>query len=213
MPAPIPYTHNYQDHSNQQGFQFEFFCMRCNNGYMSAYKANAVGTAAEVVRGVSSVLGGILGGASAGANALQNITGSAAHDAALKEAVEECRPFFLQCHRCSKWVCKDICWNEPAGLCVDCAPKLDQEMGAMQAQAQMQQVQQKVTEVDWAKDVNVEQRQVALCPNCHAEAAPGAKFCASCGSALSSDITCGRCGKVSAAGSKFCPECGNNLTS
>ena len=209
--APIPYTDNYTDHSTEAGYQFEFFCERCGNGYKSGFKASALGIGSKVARGLSGLLGGRFGNAGYAGDEIKDLTESQAKDKALREAVEECRPLFNQCHRCGQWVCKEICWNTEFNLCVTDAPKLEQEMGAMQSQARMSQVQEKVQQVDWTKDINVEQKQVALCPNCGAEAEVSAKFCASCGGKLSMPVTCPKCGTESERGTKFCPECGNNL--
>lgn len=211
MAVPVPFTDNYSDHSTEAGYQFEFFCERCGNGYKSGFQASALGIGTKVARGLGGIFGGALGNVGYAGSEAKDLTESQAKDKALREAVEEMKPYFLQCHRCGNWVCKEICWNEEAQLCVNDAPKLGQELGAMQSQAQLQQVQEKVQQVDWAKDVNVERKQVALCPNCGTEAEGSAKFCGNCGQALSMPVTCGKCGAESPRGTKFCPECGNNL--
>ena len=82
----------------------------------------------------------------------------------------------------------------------------------MQSQSRMGQVQQKVAAVDWTGDVNVEQKQVALCPHCNAETSASAKFCDNCGKPLTMPVACAKCGTESPRGTKFCPECGNTLT-
>jgi len=209
--VPIPFTDNYSDRSSEAGYQFEFFCERCGNGYKSGFQPSALGIGTKVMRGLGGMLGGGLGNASYAGDQVKDLTESQAKDKALQQAVQQVAPLFNQCHRCGQWVCKEICWNDEAGLCVNDAPKLGQELGAMQAQAQLQQVQEKVQQVDWTTDMNVERRQVARCPNCQAEAEPSAKFCGSCGQALSMPVTCGRCGTESPRGTKFCPECGNQL--
>ena len=33
--ALIQFTKNHSDHSTDKGYQFEFFCDRCGNGFMS----------------------------------------------------------------------------------------------------------------------------------------------------------------------------------
>ena len=208
----VRFTDNYSDHSTESGYQFEFFCERCGNGYKSGFNASAIGMGSKVARGIGGLIGG--GGLSnlgwAGQEA-KDLTESQAKDKALAKAVEEMEPYFKQCHKCGQWVCNEICWNEEVGLCVNDAPKLEQEIAGMQSQAQLRQVQEKVDEVDFAKDVNVERRQVALCPSCGAEAEPSAKFCASCGQTLSMPVTCARCGTEAPRGTKFCPECGNSF--
>jgi len=104
-------------------------------------------------------------------------------DRALAKAVEEMKPHFDQCHRCGQWVCGQVCWNRERGMCVGCAPKLDQEIAGMQAAAQVQQLNQKIQAQDWTRDINYRDQGTAICPNCHAETG-GGKFCASCGTAL-----------------------------
>jgi hypothetical protein len=211
--TPVPYTDNYTDHSTEAGYQFEFFCERCGNGYKSGFKASALGIGGKLARGLGGFLGGgRLANVGYAGGELKDLTESQAKDKALREAVEECRPLFNQCHRCGQWVCKEICWNEEYQLCVNDAPKLGQELGAMQSQAQLGQVQQKVEQVDWTTGVNVERQQKALCPNCGAEAEASAKFCDNCGQKLAFPVTCPKCGTQSERGTKFCPECGNNLS-
>jgi membrane protease subunit (stomatin/prohibitin family) len=49
------------------------------------------------------------------------------------------------------------------------------------------------------------------CTQCGAVNAAGAKFCASCGTALASALHCTSCGAQSPAGAKFCQGCGSKL--
>lgn len=207
----VPFTDNYTDHSTEAGYQFEFFCERCGNGYKAGFQPSALGIGTKVLRGLGGMLGGRLGNASYAGDQLKDLTESQAKDKALREAVEKMAPYFKQCHRCGNHVCVQICWNDEAGLCVGCAPKLEQELAGMQAQAQLSQVQAKVNEVDWTTDVNVERKQVALCPHCGAEAPPSGKFCGECGKALSVPAVCGKCGTENERGTKFCGECGTKL--
>src|SRR3984893_10094048 len=57
------------------------------------------------------------------------------------------------------------------------------------------------------------------CPNCHALNAENAKFCNSCGQALSpapaptgATVACPKCGTQNAANAKFCTNCGQSIT-
>jgi membrane protease subunit (stomatin/prohibitin family) len=52
------------------------------------------------------------------------------------------------------------------------------------------------------------------CSNCHATNAPGAKFCASCGTAITAPkvLHCTQCGSAAAPGAKFCANCGSALS-
>jgi len=211
VPTPVPFTDNYTDHSTEAGFQFEFFCERCGNGYKSGFKTNPLGVGAKVARGLGGMLGGRFWGAQVGADQLHDMTESQAKDRALQAAVQEVAPLFNQCHRCGQWVCKEICWNTEFNMCVNDAPKLEQELGVMQSAARLEQAKTKVDQANWLGDVNVEQKQRALCPHCGAEASPSGKFCENCGQPLTIPVVCAKCGTGSERGTKFCPECGNNL--
>src|SRR5262249_33780992 len=142
--AHIEFTDNIQDLSTENGFQFKFFCQSCGNGMLSSWQANATGIAGEMLRGVGSILGGVLGRAAAGSYEIQKAVGGPAHDQALQHAVEEIRPQFVQCKRCGHWVCREICWNAERSLCKACAPILQRELAAMQAEIGVQQAQEKL---------------------------------------------------------------------
>lgn len=205
--ANIPFTDNYTDLSSSRGYQFKFFCQKCGNGYMSAFKTNTLGAAASAASAVSSLLGGIFGRAAQGAEQLQALVAGPQHDAALNAAVEEIRPLFKQCSRCGNWVCEPVCWNKKAGLCESCAPDLDEEISAAQAQAARDQVIEKVKTVDYVGPRDLAQVAAVNCPNCGAKT-QGGKFCPECGATIALKKKCGSCGAEADGTPKFCPECG-----
>ena len=47
--ALIQFTRNHTDHLTDKGFQIEFFCDRCGNGFLSEFKASATGMAASAL--------------------------------------------------------------------------------------------------------------------------------------------------------------------
>ena len=63
----IQFTRNFNDHSTDKGYQFEFFCDRCGNGFTSEFKASATGMAASALRAAGGLFGGILGSAGSSA--------------------------------------------------------------------------------------------------------------------------------------------------
>jgi hypothetical protein len=204
----VPFTDNYSDLSNTEGYQFEFFCERCGNGYRSPFEADIV----EKGRGMLRAAGGLFGGAlsnitNAADTALDRGTNSAAKDKALAEAVAAISPQFRQCRACGNWVCADVCWNEEIGQCATCSPFVVDELSRAQAAAQVEQIQQKVRETDWTAELDTTTRAKVACPSCGA-AVSGGKFCPSCGGKLASTAFCGQCGGALAAGAKFCGECG-----
>jgi hypothetical protein len=209
MPA-IQFTNNYSDLSSSRGYQFKFFCEKCRNGYMSTFKANTLGTAASAAGAVSSLLGGIFGRAAQSAQQLQSMVAGPQHDAALRSAVQEISPTFKQCTRCGQWVCGPICWNAKAGLCETCAPDLDEEIAAAQAQTAREQVIEKAKGVDFVGARNLASVTVVNCSKCGAKTG-GGKFCPECGTPTSLKKTCAGCGSSVEGSPKFCPDCGKAM--
>ena len=146
----VPFTDNFEDLSNLQGFQFEFHCERCGNGYRSPYVKNVKETAKETGRGLLRAAGGLFGGKlndlsyAADSMMYNRETNSKAKDEALRSAVEAVRPNFKQCRGCGDWVCLPVCWNDEVGQCVNCSPFVAEEISKAQAAAQIEQIQEKV---------------------------------------------------------------------
>lgn len=208
--ATIPFTDNYQDLSSGRGFQFKFFCQKCGNGYMSTFQTNKMGAIAGAANAAASLLGGIFGRAAAGAQQLESMVAGPAHDAALNDAVTEIRPMFKQCTRCGNWVCEPVCWNRKAGLCETCAPDLDEEVAAAQAQVARDQVFEKARDVNFVGDRDLSKVTAAACTKCGAKTG-GAKFCPECGTPTATKKKCGACGAEPEGSPKFCPECGKPM--
>ena len=206
----IPFTDNYQDLSSNRGFQFKFMCQKCGNGYMSTFQTNTLGAVAGAAEAVSGLLGGIFGRAAQSAASLQQMVAGPQHDAALKNAVTEITPLFKQCSRCGNWVCEPVCWNGKAGLCETCAPDLDEEIAAAQAQAARDQVAEKVKAVDFVGTRDLGTVTSATCAKCGART-HGAKFCPECGTPTASKKTCAACHAEAEGSPKFCPDCGKPM--
>jgi hypothetical protein len=201
----IQFTKNYQDHSNPQGFQFEFFCDKCNNGYRSRFVPNKLGMAAGFLRAAGQIFGGVLGQAGNAGDQVKDLLRGQAWDDAFADAVKEGRQKFKQCTRCGKWVCPEVCWNAQRSLCQGCAPDLQQEAAATQAQAAVEQLHAKAQQADQTQGVDMAVPQVGACPHCNAHV-EGGKFCPECGKPLSARAPCAKCGTP--FDGKFCPECG-----
>jgi hypothetical protein len=203
----VPFTDNVQDLSNEDGYQFEFRCERCGNGYRSPFQDNLMGKGAGLLRAASGMFGGLGGLSSAADQLMDRGTNSAAKDKALAAAVEAVRPQFKQCRGCSNWVCADLCWNAEIGQCATCSPFVVDELSRAQAAAQVEQIREKVKEKDWTAELDTTTRAKVACPSCGA-AVSGGKFCGECGQKLATTVFCTECGNEMPAGSKFCGECG-----
>lgn len=206
----IQFTQNYDDLSTDRGYQFRFYCDKCRNGYLSGFQTSVTGMAGGLLRAAGDIFGGVLGSASNSAFEIQRAVGGKAHDDALRKAVEEATPHFKQCSRCGKWVCPEKCWNATRGLCEECAPDIQEEVAAAQAQATKDQIWQKAAATDFTKDIKMDAHTAAFCPECGAKAG-SAKFCPECGAKLNPKVSCPQCKAEMEAGVKFCPECGHNM--
>ncbi len=194
MADEIEFTNNYTDLSTNGGFQFEFKCNRCQNGYRTEFDSFEIATATNVLEGASGMLGGIFGQAANIAQRAKSAAWERSSDKAFKQAVEDIRPRF-----------------ERKGLCKECAPDLGVEMAAAQADksveevwahAKMAEEDKHLTEKDWREGIT------ASCPQCEAPQAGNAKFCAQCGADLKTGKHCTQCGVKLEPGAKFCSSCG-----
>ncbi|RXH54556.1 zinc ribbon domain-containing protein [Granulicella sibirica] len=157
--AMIEFVRNYTDHSTDRGYQFQFRCDHCSNGYMSSYDPSIVGTAGGLLQAAGSLFGGLLGNVGNSSYEIQRAIGGPAHDRALQKAVTEVKEKFRRCQRCGNWVCAGVCWNERAAQCTGCTPKYEQEVISMRTQAQIQatqeQLQEKAHGVDYVSGIDM----------------------------------------------------------
>ncbi|MGI6512898.1 MAG: zinc ribbon domain-containing protein [Syntrophomonadaceae bacterium] len=214
MGERIEFTRNYSDLSTNKGFQFEFYCDRCGSGYRTRFKPSVSGTLTEVLDTAGSLFGGIFNSAANVGERMRSATWEKAHDEAFMEAMRELKPDFIQCPRCSSWVCRKSCWNVKKGLCKECAPDMGVEMAAAQASRSVEEVwahaamseeDKKLAAGNWRENIR------ASCPECEAPLQSNAKFCPECGARLKAKTECPNCGEKFTPGAKFCPECGQKL--
>ena len=209
----VAFTKNHTDHSNNEGYQFEFHCDKCGNGFRSGYAANKLGMATGLLGAAAGMFGGLLGEAAQAGGALKDALRGKAWDDAFASAIAEIKPKFHQCTRCGLWVCPDVCWNPKASLCKGCAPDFAEESASAQAQAVKNglaaQFADKAAAADLTAGVDMKRQSAAVCPNCSAPAT-GAKFCGACGKPMApAPSACPKCKAEIPATSKFCPDCGS----
>jgi len=205
----IEFTDNYNDLSTDRGFQWEFYCERCGNGYRSKFHPSTTGIVSEALDLASGLLGGIFGPAAEVGDRVHSAAWERAHDEAFAEAIKEVRGYFVQCPGCNEWVCRERCWNASRGLCFDCAPDVAVTAASAQAQAIAEQAEEAVRSRQYkVKKYVAGDRLRAACPKCGAAIKPGAKFCGQCGAPLGQRRFCTQCGTPLDANVKFCPQCG-----
>lgn len=214
------FTRNYSDRSTESGFQFEFFCDCCGNGYKSTFERSsnhAKNVKNESIGRAASALGGLLGGKAhslgwaveRGTDALRGRTADYGpawreeQEESFDRAQEEVRQYFTKCPSCNKWVCAD-CWNEEEGLCIDCAPRESAYAAQARNRAMRRNIDNAVDNtVVWHGELET---RTTICPECGQPAGSG-KFCNNCGAPLSM-AKCPNCGAPLTPGLKFCGECG-----
>lgn len=215
MALDVPFTNNYTDNSTREGYQFEFHCQRCGNGYSSSFQHSVMGFGGRMLNLGGGILGGAVGDRASrvggAAEWMRDGDRGSTRDKALAKAVAEVRDQFEQCHRCGQWVCRRVCWNQERGLCTSCAPKLDHEIAGIQAAVQVEQLNVKLRENSLIGALNTSDQGTGLCPKC-GESAGGGKFCQHCGTPLAAAPAatkkfCANCGSQ-LSGAKFCAECG-----
>lgn len=218
------FTRNHSDLSTEAGFQFEYYCDCCGNGFKSTFipstTYNSNKATQKLGRG-ASLLGGLFGGklndigwaVERGADAIGNNLDDRSpqwrheQEEAFDAAQEEVKGFFKKCPSCNKWVCGD-CWNEDEGLCIDCAPRESAYVAKMRNQAMRNNIDQEAeSAVVWHGKLET---RTTVCPSCGKPAGQG-KFCNYCGSPLGLN-KCPNCGADVPLGLKFCGECGSPVS-
>jgi hypothetical protein len=164
----LQFTRNHTDHSTDKAYQFEFYCDRCGNGFMSEFQTSAVGLASTAVRAAGGLFGGFLSSVGSNSYEIERAIQGPGHDRAFRQAIEETKPQFRQCTRCSHWVCNSTCWNEKRMLCYDCAPDVEAELASAQVTTTIEQMKDKLREQDLTANMNLTAEAAALCPSCGA---------------------------------------------
>jgi hypothetical protein len=209
------FVKNYEDMSDDNGYQFKFYCDICHDGFLTKYREAPFAKARHLFGAASSItsnLGGRLGGLSSGGqSASQHMHDSKwreAHEKALDEAMGEARAHFTKCPGCMRYVDAN-CMNEQVQLCVTCSPRQTVVVQQARAQAFNTKAQEAMMGQDYSAEISGAQEVRIQCPSCKKPTASG-KFCEACGAPLSKQ-GCPTCGSTNSVGAMFCNNCGNKL--
>jgi hypothetical protein len=216
MPDTLWFSNNHRDMSvewgGDAGFEFEYYCQRCNDTWRSGFEPYKAARAAGWIRRASNMAQGAA--SSLGRDVAEGIDGLVqngwhkARDEAFRRSTEQAAEHFHRCARCTYYVC-DQCFSVDRGLCTNCAPDLATEVESARAHGLVDAATSKAREVGatQAAEVDVTTEKRLVCTQCETET-HGAKFCPECGHKQQATGTCGGCGATVPTGSKFCPECG-----
>jgi hypothetical protein len=227
MAALIPFTSNYTDVSTYEGYQFEFHCQRCGNGYRSAFRHSVTGFGGRLAALGGGIVGGEIGSRVQEVGLLaqwdRSSTRGSTNDKRLLEASEDVAGHFVQCRGCAEWVCRDVCWDGRAGCCSRCVPPPAAEQapgfgpsglgpgqpgyGPSPGYGQPGPCGQPSGYGPPRVSLRHPGRPsspAVCCTNCGATTA--GRFCAQCGTPLAPPA-CTGCG-APAQGTPFCPQCG-----
>lgn len=210
--AEIKFADNYQDLSQSSGvdagFQFEFYCERCNDTWRTTFKPYRSGQASGWASKAAGIFGGMLGGASSALEGVAQAGWHSARDEAFRGAIDDAKTHFHRCASCHQYVCAS-CFDTSGGLCHNCAPDVNVAIATSRAQGEVQGASEAAMEegVARGKKHDVKREQQLVCPECHAET-HGAKFCPECGHKMATKSSCSGCSAQIEPGTKFCPECG-----
>ncbi len=123
MNGKIEFVSIYSDLSTEKGFQFEFSCDRCSTGFRTRFRSWTAGSGSGLLDAAGSLLGGAFDPTTDLGERARTAGWQKSHDDAFQESVQEIRTQFMQCPKCSQWVCRRACWSSRHGLCKDCAPE------------------------------------------------------------------------------------------
>ena len=180
----IAFTRNYTDHSNDTGYQFEFHCDKCGNGYRSSFQASTLGVGSKIAKGLGSLFGGsqLWAAGQAGEYMKDGLRGGA-WDKAFQTAVEEIKPKFHQCAPVRPLgLPRGLLERSARTMCNECAPDLAQEAASAQAHIAADQLADEDARRRSNRRQSIRARRCSrACPSCHSQLQAGAKFCAGCG--------------------------------
>ncbi len=211
----LKFSDNYNDLCRQQGvnagFQFEFYCERCQDTWRTGFVPYRGGQASGWLRKAAGFLGGMLDGVGDAVEGLAESGYGKARDAEFSKAVEQAKAHFHRCAKCYQYVC-DQCFNRDSGLCLNCAPDAEVEIEAARAQGKVYAAGEKAAleGIQQGKKMDVKRERQLVCPQCGKET-HGARFCPECGFKMAEKSTCPGCSTGISPGAKFCPECGMKL--
>lgn len=205
------FVRNVQDLSDDGGFKFRFACDRCGSGYESQYvssKGNLLKTAVQFFQ-LFRWPGGY--GAQEAVEGLDRGLRGKERDAAYETAVHAAMVHFKKCAACGQWVCPAHCWNDGFGMCEGCAPSAEEAAAKRAAELARDRAAQAATTPAATRPGAASPPPLPsiTCPVCHVQT-QGGRFCQNCGTPLA-PRTCRACSEPAAPGAKFCASCGAKL--
>ncbi|MCQ2427655.1 MAG: zinc ribbon domain-containing protein [Clostridia bacterium] len=225
-------TKNYEDLSNETGFQFAFKCDLCDYTYTTKFRRTSKSAAergSKLLRTSANLVTTIFGSKSAkvtgvmnnGASMWTENTDNANYKTekadALKDAIEDAAERIRKCPECGKSACPN-CWDDDEEMCGPCAEKVkarrEEEEAEEEKKAEAEKKSEKKKETEAKKAEKKEAAAASgegVCPECGEKNPASMKFCGFCGAKMLSKKICPKCKTENPLNMKFCGECGTKL--
>ena len=214
------FVKNFDDMSDQNGFQFKFKCDICQDGFMTKYRqapyAKAKGLFGGRQQHRQQLRRELLGvwatarGELHPRRATCTIPNGAKLTKRLWTMLQRKRGAdFTKCPGCTKYV-DATCWNEQGLMCVECSPRQAITVQKARAQAFGQKAAESMMAQDYSAEIKGAEEVKILCSKCGKPTSSG-KFCEVCGAPLDKSA-CPNCGQKVSATARFCNNCGQKLS-
>jgi len=210
------FVKNFDDMSDDNGYQFKFKCDICGDGFLTKYREAPFAKAKSLLGAASSLgssfggrFGGSAWGAKGAADHMHDAKWREAREKAFDEAVTEAKGHFSKCPSCRKYV-DATCWNEQVLVCVECSPRQTVVVQKARAEAFGQKAHEAMLAQDYSAEIKGAEAARVTCPNCGKPTSSG-KFCEVCGAPLEK-TACPTCGAKLSTGARFCNNCGTKLS-
>ena len=207
MPGFTPFTSNYEDLSNNQGYQFEFRCDICGSGYRSEFIRSTLGTGSSTPRRRQQPHRRRPGAARRMPRHGPGRDRPRRPGQGPPEGLQRDHAAVPPLRAVQQLGGRDLL-QQAARACASTAPRTwpprwrpsdpPVELNQMREAMQGQQV--------FSGDTSA---RATECPNC-GKPVGSEKFCGNCGTPLGT-AKCRKCGDELAPGLKFCGNCGNKV--
>lgn len=160
---------NFVDHSDENGFAYEFFCESCNKAYRPDYYPKPKGVGHSIGMFFKFIGLKVSGKYSGSLDDLKKEELRSVQRISFIKSLKSAEAHFLKCTGCGLYVCAS-CWNTNQKKCTACAPVSKDDLPIHERKKR-----------EKAEKERMARAQSKFCFSCGTEKKDGAKFCDVCG--------------------------------